>query len=180
MTSTIPNQCQIDECTKLSLTRGFCNGHYHRLIRYGTPTGVPTVQRKPRRVCEVEACDSVYMARGLCKRHYERMVKHGTTSTDWEFHGMSHTREYRSWYQMKSRCYDKNHHAYKDYGGRGISVCDKWFASFVTFYKDMGKRPEGMTLDRINNDGDYESSNCKWSTASEQARNRRTRIKPRS
>jgi hypothetical protein len=75
---------------------------------------------------------------------------------------------------MKARCYNQNDKAYANYGGRGITVCNKWKDSFETFYADMGSKPKGTTLDRINNDGNYEPSNCKWSSMSEQGRNRRT------
>lgn len=82
---------------------------------------------------------------------------------------------YRSWQAMKARCYDKNNEKYKDYGGRGIIVCDRWLNSFQNFLLDMGEKPsKNYSLDRKNNDGNYEPSNCKWSTMHEQASNKRT------
>ena len=76
---------------------------------------------------------------------------------------------------MKNRCNNCESHNYKYYGGRGIKVCDRWLGDdgFKNFLEDMGERPEGTTLDRINNDGNYEPTNCKWSTYSEQNKNRR-------
>ena len=76
---------------------------------------------------------------------------------------------------MKRRCYVEKAHNYKYYGGRGIKVCDRWLGDdgFKNFLKDMGERPKGTTLDRINNNGNYEPINCKWSTISEQNKNRR-------
>lgn len=74
---------------------------------------------------------------------------------------------------MKSRCYNKNRHSYRHYGGRGIKVCDRWLNDFWAFVKDMGDRPKDHSLDRINNDGNYDPSNCKWSTQTEQVRNTR-------
>jgi hypothetical protein len=82
--------------------------------------------------------------------------------------------EYNSWVAMKSRCFNVNHEHYKDYGGRGITVCDRWKDSFENFYSDMGKRPDGMTLDRYpNNDGNYEPGNCRWATKVQQRVNQR-------
>lgn len=74
---------------------------------------------------------------------------------------------------MKRRCLDENHHKYPDYGGRGIQICERWINSFADFLTDMGERPHGTTLNRINNDGNYEPSNSAWSTAKEQMNNRR-------
>ena len=87
-------------------------------------------------------------------------------------HGKAHTPEYRSWSGMKNRCYNKKTNNYFFYGGRGITVCARWLESFENFLKDMGERPSLQhSIDRINNTGNYELSNCKWSTHTEQNRN---------
>ena len=88
-------------------------------------------------------------------------------------HGMSHTPVWNSWKCMLQRCYNPSNPDYKHYGGRGIEVCDRWRHSFENFYEDMGKRPKGKTLDRINNNGNYELSNCRWATKVEQENNTR-------
>jgi hypothetical protein len=86
--------------------------------------------------------------------------------------GGSPTPTYRTWKGMLQRCRDINDTGWKYYGGRGISVCEEWY-DFSKFLADMGERPKGKTLDRIDRDGNYEPSNCRWATPVQQAKNRR-------
>lgn len=93
-------------------------------------------------------------------------------------HGNSHVPEYSVWRAMLERCNNTNHVGYKNYGGRGISVCLRWQENFQFFLDDMGPRPSSeLTLERNNNDGDYEPGNCRWATRSEQVLNSRPRNK---
>lgn len=94
-------------------------------------------------------------------------LKHGATQND------ALTGTYKSWYSMKARCYRKSCIEYKRYGGRGIEVCERWKNSFENFLEDMGERPEGYSLERKDFNGNYEPSNCCWTTSMEQAKNRR-------
>ena len=94
-------------------------------------------------------------------------------------HAKARTPIYAIWNSMKQRCLNPSSHAYADYGGRGIKVCDRWM-TFDNFYADMGDRPGDLTLDRINNDGDYEPGNVRWATRSQQAFNRRPKAAYRS
>ena len=90
-----------------------------------------------------------------------------------ELHGLTYHPSYTVWWGMMQRCYSSNAIGYKYYGGRGIKVCDRWQASILAFYEDMGHKPDGCQIDRIDNDGNYEPNNCRWVTQKENLRNRR-------
>lgn len=103
-----------------------------------------------------------------------------TTAKRFTKHGMSPSKKttgtYSSWHSMIQRCCKKKCKAYKDYGGRGIKVCKKW-EKFTGFFKDMGAKPNGLSLDRIDNQKGYTKSNCRWTTKQQQARNTRRNVK---
>ena len=102
------------------------------------------------------------------QRRKERLSKIKIGKT----HGFSYTKTYKTWDAMIRRCSNSNAWNYKYYGGKGIKVCGRWLESFENFYEDMGERPNNKTIDRINNDGNYESNNCRWATVKEQMENR--------
>lgn len=104
------------------------------------------------------------------ERISEKKTTHGHAGRGGE------TAEYRTWQAMKDRCYNPRHKFFKNYGGRGITVCDRWRENFRAFLADMGRKPRPeLSLDRINNEGNYEPGNCRWATRGQQACNRRQR-----
>lgn len=100
------------------------------------------------------------------RRISERKTRHGRTGT----------REYFVWQEMHKRCKNPQNKAYKNYGGRGITVCDRW-RDFEAFMRDLGPRPDGATLERRDNEAGYEPSNCYWAPRRTQSRNRRNNIR---
>lgn len=114
--------------------------------------------------CEMES----KLPRGWASREYPGHNVHIPGTTNY-----LRSRTFQSWFNLIVRCHYPSHAGYNDYGARGIRVCSKWLNSFDAFLEDMGHRPAGTTIDRIDVDGNYEPSNCQWSTKQEQEQNKR-------
>ena len=135
-------------------------------------------QKTARWWCQC-SCGKITVVDGHCLRrgntkscgclHNELLVKRNI------IHGMSHAPEYRTWHHMKERCYNPNEKRFKDYGGRGIIVCDEWKESFSEFYSHIGPRPTAKhSIDRINNNRGYFPGNVRWALPITQSNNKRT------
>lgn len=128
-------------------------------------------------VCE---CGNNYVANGSrlrqCRVKSCGCLAKETAAKLLTTHGLSRSPIYESYRSMLKRCNSLTDKEYHNYGGRGITVCSRWLSSFENFALDMGERPEGKTLDRINTDGNYEPTNCKWSTHKVQANNKRNSV----
>lgn len=128
------------------------------------------------RICVYPTCTNRHYGKGYCVKHYQRLIRYGSPDiTKREPNRNQHLLpEYRVWENMKMRCYNSKSDSYKNYGGRGIIVCERWRSSFITFYADMGSKPSlEHSIERKDVNGNYEPINCIWATKAEQALNKR-------
>jgi hypothetical protein len=168
-------KCLFDGCDKNAQARGYCKKHYTQSLRSGIIQARP--QNKTLK-CSVENCNELVVSAGLCNKHYQRKRKHNDVNyVNNNMHGLSKIPEYSVWQNIISRCYNSKNKSYKDYGGRGITICSRWLESFYNFYTDMGCRPSSKhEIDRINNNGSYQKNNCRWATRTKNARNKRSNV----
>ena len=155
--------------------RGFCSPHYKKWAKENKDI----IERDNKTItsCSVKNCkgEPPYK-KGLCRKHYRRLKKHGdVNSTQYRNEGQTEHPLYNTYSGIKKRCLNNKDKDYKNYGGRGIKICDEWLGKdgFFNFVEDMGYRPKGHTIDRKNCNGDYEPDNCRWADKHTQSINTR-------
>jgi len=173
---SISNKCLVKECQRDGATRGYCRSHHHRLLRYGDPLGTPPPRKHKVNICQVIDCGKRTKYLQYCGEHYQKDKRNGSPLTSQrESHGLTETDEYKIWCGIKRRCFNKNEPGFKHYGERGITMCQEWKDSFLSFYNYMGKRPsKDYSIERKENEKNYEPGNCIWATKEMQMNNMRS------
>lgn len=182
-------KCNVTDCSLYIYCKGYCQKHYARLLIHGSPT-YKRIYIKWRynqskvtvkTTCKAQWCKNWKYANGYCQMHYTRLRNNGDVNKVTRVVGENRSKHplYKTYHAMHDRCDNPNNTHYKYYGGRGISVCERWSGQrgFPNFLEDMGEKPEGYSLDRIDNNGNYEPSNCRWADKTTQQYNQRLSVK---
>jgi len=155
--------------TVLERTR---SGKYSHKIKMKTWSPTAICKCDCGEVKEVYVANLIHGKSKGCGCDFSQIAK-----TKFTKHGLSDSKEHLAWLSMKGRCYNKSQQSFKNYGGRGIIVCDRWLSKFEFFFSDMGAAPSTKhSIDRINNNGNYEPKNCRWATPLQQSKNKRQAV----
>lgn len=171
--------CAANGCDrKANRSSGYCSMHHKRYVRHGDANYQRVILKYC--TCRVDGCENLVGdsgKRGMCSRHYKRFMYALNKKDKPHIERKKSTGHpfYNIWLCMRDRCRNPKNKSFKNYGGRGISVCERWSntGGFWNFVEDMGERPKGYSIDRIDVDGNYEPSNCRWACRHMQNINKR-------